>query len=298
MSGNLTVLSLNLEAGGWDDHHWRRPRLNMLPDLVGQVPGGVDVLMFQEGKEYGFHGQHLRFHAERLLAPFGLRSFMTRSVRGELHELLFVRWPRLQPLCHYTPDLPGVFHDQVGWLRFHVEGLGSVLAVRSVQWASWNGDIRLDEAQKLTRYAAPGVAAIIGGDFNSLWPDCPGHKEFEPDWEALPPHKRTHKTLAPGLRPDGRLLSDRRALTVLAEAGFVNAGCLAGDPTPTVHSDVDHGQGSRIDHILFSPLLAPAVIPNSYRVWANDLGEKISDHRMVSVRVDLTRLSKPDRLPP
>ncbi|GGK81916.1 hypothetical protein Sme01_62620 [Sphaerisporangium melleum] len=293
----LTVATVNLETGGWDGHHGQHYRLDLLPELVAQVPE-VDVLLLQEGKEYGFRGQRLRFHAERLLSGFGLRSFMTRSTRGELHEVVFVRWPRLRPTAHYTPDLPGVFHDQIGWLRFQVDGLEGEVAIRSVQWASWNGDIRLDEAQKLTRYAAPGVAAIIGGDFNSLWPDCPGHQEFEPDWEALPPHKRLHKTLPPGLRPAGRLVSDRRALTVLAEAGFVNAGCLARDPTPTVHGTVDYGQGARIDHIVLSPSLAGALVPGSYRVWTGEPGERVSDHRMVSVRLDLDRLSKPGRLPP
>jgi hypothetical protein len=39
------------------------------------------------------------------------------------------------------------------------------LVVKSVQWAHWNGDVRLDEAQKLTRHAAPQAAVVIGGDF-------------------------------------------------------------------------------------------------------------------------------------
>ena len=136
------------------------------------------------------------------------------------------------------------------------------LWLRSVQWAYWNGDVRLDEAQKLTRFAAPGSAAIIGGDFNSIWPQCPGHDpEFEPDWAALPPHKQHHKTLPPGLAPDGRLVSDRRALTVLARSGFVSAGCAARDMTVTVNAGIDHGQGARIDHLVLSPLLAAAAGP-------------------------------------
>jgi hypothetical protein len=172
-------------------------------------------------------------------------------------------------------------------------GLEPMLCLRSVQWAHWNGDVRLDEAQKLTRYAAPGVAAVIGGDFNSLWPDCPGHEpEFEPDWTALPPHKRHHKTLPPGLRADGRLVSDRRALAVLAGAGFVSAGCAARDTTVTVNAGIDCGQGARIDHLVLSPLLAAALIPGSYQVHASDLGDRASDHRLVSARLDLERLAR------
>lgn len=277
----LTIATLNLEGGA---------ALEQLPALVGQVPG-IDILLFQEGRAYDCGGQELRFRAEELLAPLGLdRSFLTRSTRGQLHELIFIRSARIRPLRHYTPDLPDAFHDQPGWLQVRAEGLDVPLSLRSVQWAHWSGDVRLDEAQKLTRYAAPGTAAIVGGDFNSLWPDCPGHApEFEPDWEALPPHQRHHKTLPPGLAPDGLLASDRRALTVLAQAGFASAGCLAGDVTVTVNADRDNGQGARIDHLAFSPALAACVIPGSYEVRVSEACDRASDHRLVSVQADLDR---------
>lgn len=284
MSGaELTVATLNLEDGR---------ELELLPDLVGQV-ADIDILLFQEARSFDFDGQALRFRTEELLAPLGLdRSFLTRNTRGLLHEMIFLRSARLRPVRHFTPDLPDVFHDQPGWVQVRVQGLDPRLHLRSVQWAHWNGDVRLDEAQKLTRYAAPDMAAIIGGDFNSLWPDCPGHDpEFEPDWAALPPHKQHHKTLPPGLRPDDGLVSDRRALTVLAGAGFRSIGCLASDPTVTLNAHVDHGQGARIDHLVLSPLLASAFVPGSYRVWVNDLGDRASDHRLVSVRLDLDLLS-------
>ena len=280
----LTVATLNLEAGR---------ELGLVPELVSQA-GDVDILLFQEGRAFNFDGQALRFRAEELLAPLGLdRSFLTPSTRGLLHELVFVRSARIRPVRHFTPDLPDVFHDQPGWLQMRAEELDGPLWLRSVQWAHWNGDVRLDEAQKLTRYAAPEVAAVIGGDFNSLWPDCPGHEpEFEPDWAALPAHKRQHKTLPPGLAPDGRLVSDRRALTVLAQAGFVSAGCAAGDVTVTVNADRDNGQGARIDHITLSPRLAAAVVPGSYRVHVSGLGDRVSDHRLVSVQVSPGRLGR------
>ena len=49
------------------------------------------------------------------------------------------------------------------------------LTVRSIQWPHWSGDERLNEALKLTRYAAPDACAVIAGDFNSLYPDCETH---------------------------------------------------------------------------------------------------------------------------
>jgi endonuclease/exonuclease/phosphatase family metal-dependent hydrolase len=291
-AGEVTVVALNLEDGGWDQQHQDHRKLDLLPEVIGQVPGEVDVVLFQEGKYYGFRGQRLRYRAENLLADFELRSFMTPSTIGQLHDLVFVRWPRFRPIEHFKAELPDAFHDQIGWLHFMVEGLDRPMAVRSLQWAYWDGGTRLDAAQKLTRLAAPGQLTLLGGDFNALWPDCDGHAEFEPGWEGLPPHKRTHKTLPPGLRPDGRLVSDRRATQVLHEVGFINAGCLAGDMTPTVNSHIDQGQGARIDHILFSPDLTPALVRSSYRVWISELGDRISDHRMISVRLDLDRLGR------
>ena len=277
----LTVATLNLQDG---------KRLDLVPSLLDQTDRSLDILSFQEGKGWDHDGQARRYQAEDLLAPLGLdRSFLTRSTRGTLHELVFVNSARIRPVQHWTPDLPDVFHDQIGWAHFQVDGLDPVLAVKSVQWAHWSGDVRLDEAQKLTRYAAPGQLAIIAGDFNSIWPDCQdrGHQEFEPDWSLRPPHKRLHKTLPPGARPDGRTVSDRRALTVLAEAGFRSAGCLADDMTVTVNDHIDDGQGARIDHIALSPPLAAAAVPGSYGVNVSAIGDQASDHRLVWVELDL-----------
>jgi endonuclease/exonuclease/phosphatase family metal-dependent hydrolase len=281
----LAIATLNLENG---EH------IGLLPDLVAEVPQ-LDVLLLQEGREWDRRGQKRRFQAESLLAPLGLdRSFLTRSIRGTLHELVFVRSARLRPLAHYTPDLPDVFHDQIGAVELLAGGLMTPLTVRSVHWSHWSGDARLDEALKLTRYAAPGACAVIAGDFNSLYPDCETHvPEFEPDWTQLPPHKHHHKTLPLGLRSPGTLVSDRRALSTLAEAGLRSAGCVAGDMTPTVNAAADQGQGGRIDHILLSPMLAGAVIPGSYQVHVSDTGNQASDHRLVSVRLDLTQVRLP-----
>jgi exonuclease III len=60
--------------------------------------------------------------------------------------------------------------------------------------------------------------------------------------------------------------------------------------TPTVNSKADQGQGGRIDHILLSPSLAGAVVPGSYQVHISDTGNTASDHRMVSVRLDLAQV--------
>ncbi len=284
---NLTVATFNFEGGGWSPDHDDYRNLRLLPEVVAQVPG-LDVLFVQEGRAWDGDGSRLLFEAEALLRPSGpLRGFLTPSDRGLLHEVVFVRWPRLRPVRHYVPG-PGTYHDQAGWLYARIDGVPEPVALKSVQWPHWSGDARLDQALRMTGHAAPGELAIIGGDFNSLWP---GGKEFEPDWLALPRHKRPHKTLPPGARARaGDLASDRRALTVLAEAGFASAGSLAGDCTVTVNRHIDDGQGARIDHILLSPSLAGTLVPGSYRVWANELGDRASDHRLVSASLNLSSL--------
>ena len=277
---NLTVATLNLEEGR---------ELDMLPDVVC-LAGDVDLLLMQEGKNWQANGQRARFRAERLLSGIGLdRSLMTASTASMSHTLIFWRTARMRCLAHWNPAWPDVFPGQGGPAEFEVEGLGPALTVVSVHWAYWSGDVRLDQAQKLTRFAAPGVPAIIGGDLNSLWPDCPGHREFEPAWDRLLPHKRHHKTLPPCARPGGTLVSDRRALTVFSEAGFSSAGCIARDMTPTVNDKADIGQGGRIDHIVLSPALAGCVLPQTYAVHISETGNRASDHRLVSVTLDLDR---------
>ena len=261
----------------------------LLPEMVGQA-GDVDLLLVQAGKGWHQNGQKLRFRAERLLASIGLdRSLMTADTRGALHTLIFWRTGRLQPVAHYTslwPDPPG---DHGGLAEFMVGGFERVVSTMSVQWASLGRDIRLEKALRLTRLAAPDAVAVIAGDFNSLWPDCAGHREFEPTWNALPADIRHQDALAPGARLDGTLSADRRALTVLAEAGFRSAGCIAGIMTPTVNDNPDTGPGGRVDHILLSPPLAGCVIPGTYAVHVFETSNRASDHRVVSVSLDLDR---------
>ena len=215
----LGIATLNLENG---------ERIDLLPELVAQVPG-LDVLMLQEGRGWDCRGQKRRFQAESLLAAMGLdRSFLTRSTRGTLHELVFIRSASMRPLAHYTPDLPDVFHDQIGAVELLAGGLMPPLTVRSIQWPHWSGDARLNEALRLTRYAAPDACAVIGGNFNSLYPDCKTHPaEFEPDWTQLPPNKRHHKTPADGIsNTEARIWAKAHDLEV-KDRGRVPADVLA-----------------------------------------------------------------------
>jgi hypothetical protein len=277
----LTVATLNLEDGA---------AVDLLPELAAQA-GQVGLLLLQEGKNWHRDGHRTRFRAERLLAGAGLdRSVMTGDKdRGSLHTLIFWNSGMLRLLAHYDP-----LWDE--WVSLSRRGVaefetasGLVLHAKSVHWAHWGGDARLDEAGRTTWLADPRLASVVGGDCNSLWPDCAGHQEFEPDWAQLPAYKRGHKTMDPGAGagPGERDVSDRRALTKLARAGFQSAGCIAGDMTPTVASREDNGQGARIDHLALSRALAACVIGGSYAVHRSEAGSRASNHYMVSVGLDL-----------
>jgi hypothetical protein len=277
----LTVATLNLEDGA---------AVELLPEVAAQA-GQIDLLLLQEGKSWDRDGHRQRYRAERLLNDAGLdRSVMTSDKGlGSLHTLIFWNSGRLRLLTHHDPLWPDVARSRRGVAGFETAS-GLVLRARSVHWPHWGGDARMDAAQQLTWLANRRFASVAGGDFNSLWPDCPGHQEIEPDWEMIEEHKRHHKTLPPGARPDGPPTSDRRALTVLADAGFRSAGCIVGDMTPTVASREDNGQGGRIDHLALSRMLAACVIHGTYAVHISTVGDQASNHRLVSIGLDLDQL--------
>lgn len=278
----LTLATLSLEEGR---------QAELLPELVAQA-GNVDLLFLQNAKGWHRDGQRLRYRAEHLLAGIGLdHSLLTADAHGAPHTLIFWRAGRLHPVAHYNPEGPDVPSEESGLAEFAVGEFAPVANAMSVHWATWTEDIRLQEAHKLAQLAAPEAVTVLAGDFGGLWPDCPGHSEFEPARHAVPPPVR-HQGFAPGTRPDDELIADRRALTVLAEAGFRSAGCIAGVMTPTVNERPGTGPGGRVDHIVVSLPLAGCLIPGSYAVHVSEIGKRASDHRLVSASLDLDQIQK------
>lgn len=289
---SLRVVTWNFETLGWDETSGGYGRLHYLTKVLGAIPD-ADIVFLQEAWKGDFDGSRLIFDVEDMLRPFAdkrgmMRAFYFPPRRGDsvMGEVILVRWPLIRPRRQYVHGAPDVFHDQAGILHVEVDQMDEPLRLHSFQWPYWSGDQRLDRALKLTGHAA-GLT-LFGGDANSQWP---GKAEFEPDWRRRPPHKRHHKSLPPGMRPAGRQwVSDRRALQVLDEAGFVNLGTAASDETVTVNTHIDDGQGARIDHLIASPALAPALVPGSYTVHISTECDAAGDHRPVSARLDLARL--------
>jgi hypothetical protein len=82
-----------------------------------EVPG-IDILPLQEARSLSAAGQPARLLIENNMAALtGLdRTFLTRSRRGALHQMVLIRSSRLHPVAHFTPGLPDVFDDQAGWV--------------------------------------------------------------------------------------------------------------------------------------------------------------------------------------
>jgi hypothetical protein len=273
----VTFGTLNLEDG---------EAVELLPAIV-EPAGEIGLLCLQEGKAWHLDGQRRRFRAQKLLACCGLSSSVmtTDASRGPLHTLIFWNPDLLTIVSHNDPAWPmATSASRAGVAEFETRD-GLVVAARSAHLPADDGDARLAEARRLTWLADPRKASFVGGDMNSLWPDCPGHQELEPRWQLLPAFRRHHKTFPPAA--DGSLVSDRRAMQALADAGFVSAGCLAGDTKPTVNRKADAGGGGRIDHLAFNETLAACYVPGTYKVHVTDAGNEGSDHRLATAGADL-----------
>lgn len=265
-------------------------RMGLWPDLLAELDGSVDVLAIQEATGAAAGGGALLHAAERVVTTamvdrFGtgvgrMRGLYTPPLEGgPMGQLVLVRQPWMRVTAHWLAECSQVGGDKVGVIDAVVDESIPVRA-RGVHLPYSSGDARLGCVRTMTRYASD--AAILLGDFNSMQPDDPN----EPDWTKLPPHKRHHKAAWDG----EKWVSDRRALAELTRAGFVSAAGLAGDWTATVNPGVDNGAEPVIDQILLSPALAAAIVPESYRVHVGECAEAASDHRMVSVVLDLDRV--------
>jgi len=164
-----------------------------------------------------------------------------------------------------------------------------------------SGDIRLEEARRVSRYGAAQPWPVIGGgDLNGT---ASGKHLPQRDWMAAEFGARSHK----GMRlADGRWGPDTRALDYLIGTwdediqdrvdgcGFSAVAEMAwrADPSrpilPTVNENVDAGGGLLIDWILVNEAMKKHVIPDSYKVHVPDERYRPpSDHRLVTAAIEM-----------
>lgn len=271
-SARLRVGSYNVMDGGQD--RWSG-QLRLLASL------DLDLLGIQEAKHWD-RTDYARVHetAEAL----GMQPLFAPSQSHGCHLVLFYRWPRIQ--CRrFRADIScGRFHHAASRAQFTVDGVDEPLWVLHTHLHPFSPGVRLTEAGWLTEYANPDRLAVIIGDLNTG-----GLMDKDPDdWDQVPVHLHSRHRL---VLPDGSYGgSDRRAMSALTKAGFVDPPEQLGMEPPRTAGHWGHGSepyDRRSDFVLLSRRLAPAV--HDHRVVDTAETQRLGDHLPVITSVDLTR---------
>jgi len=268
------------------------------------------LILYCEAKNYRDRAGEAKYAAAEALSdelgvPYAVE--LGSMARGPMPPAIFYNPNILVLRRWWNQDDPGVYDDQRNVARFAIrdsdnfpEGRTEFLAFVH-HFEPLSGDIRLEEARRVSRYRdAQPLPAIGGGDLNAT---ASGDHLPQRDWMAATFSHRSHKGMT---RPDGRWGPDTRAIDYLIGTwdedaqqrrdgcGFHAVAEMAWrlDPSrpilPTVNENVDAGGGLLIDWILVNEAMRKHVISDSYRVHIPD--ERYpppSDHRLVTAALEL-----------
>lgn len=261
----LRVGSYNVMDGGGD----RWPAQVSL--LAAQ---DLDILGIQEAKHWD-RSDRARVH--QTAEALGMQALFAPSQHHGCHLVLLYRWPRVRCLA-FAPDISaGTFHHAASRAKFAVDGIVEPLWVIHTHLNPFSPSARLTETDWLTEYAGPSHLSLIIVDLNSGGLTGTGADREPDDWDLVPAHLHSRHRL---VLPDGTYGgSDRRAMSALAQAGFVD---------PPQHLNIDPartaghwGRGSepwnrRSDYVLLSPRMAPAL--RGHIVLDTPETRRLSDH--------------------
>jgi hypothetical protein len=298
----VTVSVFNFQAGGWTEGAGF--------DFAGLLAAfgadpNPDLIVLNEAKYWDDRGETPFLAALERLALVTGRPYVGRLGAGPLGSAV-VYDPRVLRLRR-GEDLS--FPDKRGRFEFTTTpttptgtgsgtetGTGTRFVVRAEHWAYWSGDPRLERARLLAQFGKNPTPTLIAGDLNST---ASGPHLPQIDWDTVPLGVRDYKGLQ---RPDGSWGPDTRAVDRLigawderlgrrtVGAGFHHVAELdrhAPKPLPATTNQT--GSGLHIDHLLINDawLRAGGVVPGSYRVHI-PAGEPFpSDHRRITVTLDL-----------
>ncbi|MFJ2225559.1 endonuclease/exonuclease/phosphatase family protein [Streptomyces anulatus] len=261
----LRVGSYNVMDGGGD----RWPA--QVQVLAAQ---NLDILGIQEAKHWDRSGLARVYQTAEAL---GMQALFAPSQHHGCHLVLMYRWPGVKCLA-FDPDISaGVFHHAASRAEFAVDGVDEPLCVVHTHLNPFSPSARLTEANWLTEYAEGTRLALIITDLNSGGLTGTGADQEPADWGHVPVHLHSRHRLT---LPDGTYGgSDRRAMSALARAGFVDPPQQLGIAPPRTAGH--WGQGSepwdrRSDYVLASPRLAPAL--RSHTVLDTPQTRLLSDH--------------------
>jgi endonuclease/exonuclease/phosphatase family metal-dependent hydrolase len=251
----LTFATWNLLEGGLDaagiDTRLRR----QLAVLAALQP---TVVALQECKYWDRNYFRIFHRAEQLL---GLRGYLSPSAHHGCHLAVFIREGAGLQVMEQRHEHGHPYWHGTARIVVAADGYLQPLHLVSTHLAPSSPSIRLAEAEAFGLLAGDGPM-IAGGDWNAL------------------PAADPEPTVAAGQR---RKL-DRSAAIALEEAGFLDVGAHAGDPTPTVGHFGPGKLAYRCDR-LYTTL--PAETITGYRVLTEVDAE--SDHRPVIAAFDLTK---------
>lgn len=268
------------------------------------------LILFCEAKNYRVPAGEPKYAAAEALSDVLGVPYVAElgsMARGPMPPAIFYNPNQLVLRRWWNHDDPDAYDDQRNVARFAIRGSALERRGRTEFLAfvhhfdPLSGDLRLEEARRLSRYGATQPLPVIGGaDFNAT---ASGGHLPQRDWMAAPYHHRTHKGVR---RPDGTWGPDTRALDHLIGewdehtrrridgCGFQAIAEMAwhADPSqpilPTVNDDVDQGGGLLIDWLVCNQAMAKHVEADTYQVHTPDPGQPPpSDHRLVTVTLDL-----------
>ena len=282
MESNIkTIATFNYEHGGRDEQGL--VRLEPAVDHIAESVPDLDLLFLQEANGYQQDGGWLLYQFAELLRE---RLGGAWIAHAALNNAIFFRSDLGRVVQAWHDDRDGFGLTQhTRPLRLRVDGLPVPMALSSVHWRYCSGTAREEQAANLGNLIA--LPSIVAGDFNCLWP---GEKEVKPNWRDLAPHVRYHKTNF----EHGQWVTDLRAGWMSLRQGWVDFGAMAEDYTVTTNKDSDRAP-CRIDRLMISPRLAAGIDPDSYKVHIP--ARPVSDHRIVSGRIDLARDGERFRAP-
>lgn len=265
----MKVMTYNILNGGQDDLDYGRLE-SVLEVVRAEAP---DVLVVQELNHAELFG-HRVLH--RLENETGLRGFLARAKTG-YHVGVFV--PKS---CEVRKTDSDTDHFHHAALEVVVETSAGPLTIVGTHLCPFGGEVRVMEAQYLTRFASRGDRLVLlMGDLNSLSP-TPDHTELVKRLPAV--HRSRH--VVPGTEYD----VDTRAIATLAGAGFVDVWQRfhAGERAHTIPT-ASHARkvvpGARIDYILGSEAMAD--LARSCMIVSGEAADVASDHYPVVAEFDL-----------
>lgn len=293
----LTVAAVNLKRGAWDYDNRRHDHAK-LHTMLSSLETPPHILFLSECTYYDapmLFSEPLYDVLEVLDSALGFRA----DENG--HEYAQGQYMPFISKVHGSINVPGLFIDRryvrpVRWYNetqrrslansLLAEINGHRVQLKSVHWNGSEGSTLFDQQSSRDGQMAQHPA-IIGGDFNAT---SSHPKEVIPEnWGArcFEQHQ-DQKISQKGRRaPDGTWSVYTDAIDALIQHGWWDAGELADDFTVTVNAGVDGGSGMRIDRIMVSNRTPAKLVPGSYKVHVPDEGTEVSDHRVVSCKIEI-----------